>query len=58
MRYQETASENTLRRLSMCISDLQSVEISDSAVITLYKWSINPIANPNLVCSHSDTLQY
>jgi hypothetical protein len=32
-RYQETASENKPRKLSMCCSELQRVSISDSAVV-------------------------
>jgi hypothetical protein len=52
-RYQATISEDTegWKRHSVCSSELQSVEISNGAVImrnyqVVLQWSINPITNP------------
>jgi hypothetical protein len=56
-RCQETAGEDTVgwKMLSGCCGDLWIMEISGGAVIAcssesrVYKWSINPISNPNPV---------
>jgi hypothetical protein len=44
-----------LRRLSVCCSELQSVWISDSAIIScmICKYSINPVTTPNPIYSHT-----
>jgi hypothetical protein len=52
-RYQTTTGEDSrLRRLSACCSELQSVRIRDSAIVTcsyVLQSSTNPITNPNPV---------
>jgi hypothetical protein len=52
--YQATTSEDTAgwKRLSICFSDMWSVEISDGIIMKcshefVLKWSINPISKPN-----------
>jgi hypothetical protein len=50
-----TWRHSRLRELGMCSSDLLSVYIGGSVlllVVMRYKHSINPIINPNTVCSH------
>jgi hypothetical protein len=59
-RHQTTAGEGSRRRrLGACCSKLQSVLISDSAiVICSYDLLVNPITNQKLVYSESYTWQY
>jgi hypothetical protein len=54
-RYQETTSEDTedWKRLSMCCSDLQSVEVSDGAVIKCSHVYQNPIESHSNVWYHT-----
>jgi hypothetical protein len=55
-----TGKAHRLKRLSAWCSELQSVWISDRpiVVVTVCKWSLNPITNPNPICSHSYAWQY
>jgi hypothetical protein len=57
-RYQKTG-ENTAgwEELRACCSELQNVWISNSAV-TICKWSINRVTNPNTSYSHPYTWHY
>jgi hypothetical protein len=44
------------KRLSGCCGDLWIVEISGGAVsCRVYKWSVNPVTNPNPVYNHTHT---
>jgi hypothetical protein len=42
-----------LRRCNVCCNELLSVWIGDNFVVTISKYSVNPITDPNPICSHS-----
>jgi hypothetical protein len=49
-RYQATTKEDELRRLSSCCNDLTiAVQL---LVVTMCKYSINPVTNPHPISSH------